>query len=1091
MSWVTSGPANSKHWVFNATHSGITRTSIAATLSTTFLRYSNSSNYTFSPEKTYLFKTKVNNFTNQFIYKFLEIRSFGKSFTYNYDAITFQSKLPFDNSTNVYLNWYASPNSLTTTNDLVEYFATYNGFGTHSGSTTASVIQEFSLTEINWKLQGWSWATASGDNNYEGWRFNENDESFTFRQFGGSNYRLPGDGRTGSNYVSQFISYDQFNLEFYYTKPLSVPAATLDIWMSDILLPDTTDINTFTASLNNGQKLATLTQSGTYSFYGVSGNRWLNFVANYSNTTNYQIDIENINIQGGYSPTDNNVQFVFDPLVNNITGTSPYSGYTTITTTNLTRHNPTGSVFFGATGNPGFFSNIYGTVVNLSQQVSKLGNGTFKAGIWENGVWNSGWRVDNQIYELSDIIASFNLNTKNSKWRIQISGPIQSISNFELGDKVAISNIVAIDINEKRKLMKNFFTIINKNDDNIVVEIENNFPIRRIEKDSEFHKIRITKNVWLNGGFLNGYFEGIWNDGLYKGYPFITQMKNTHWIDGAFDGGYFNSFYPEYIFRDTLWTNGNVGLSFSTPHGFLLGDLIVIDKDNKTINLDYDGTASIIEIISDKYIVTDIPWGTDTTLETGLVRRYTATGLVQNFEFYDNNVAAKNSKQSQVLKDIWKFNSWMDINFSEESSTNINGQKLYWDDVFGIGDFASLNLYGYITKDVLSSDSSFRDIDSFIKRKYSLGTKYDIYQDFLGEVSEFNEPFGNRGLYGGENRFFENGWSLSRKMELTFFFSDNVFVTGSFVGFIGSSQPSLNVGNIIEVRQTPPFTNESYEGYAQVTGIQFLTASNVWLVSTNKPFASSTPQEGGIIRRASLSSSSLNLSIGSWEDNNFTSFTYSKTVDGTLLFNFDFGIQQYLNLENLNINIERNRYSIIEFDVLQQESELFNSSSLSPIDLFNNTTFINSDGTFTLTAAFPNSNKVNYLQTPNIRKVEYFYNRPGLDIRLISPGYVLGKEYNGSIIELDDIKFYEVDAVPFFQYTTGDYVNKGVQVPYQGIAPFIDYENSEFSFVDNIVISLDSIDIQSTGVPIVSSSTGNPLIYSEVDNNNIAPPIFP
>jgi hypothetical protein len=984
MSWVTSGITN-KHWVFNATHSGITRTSVAPTSSTTFLRYYNSSNYIFSPEKTYLFKTKVNNFTNQFIYKSLEIRSFGKSFSYNYNPTSVQSKLPFNNSTNVYLNWYASPNSLTTTNNLVEYFATYNGFGTHSGSTTASVIQEFSLTEINWKLQGWSWATASsGGINYEGWRFNEIDESFTFRHFG-SNYRLPGDGRTGSNYVSQFISYDQFNLEFYL--PLASSIATLDIWMTDVLPPDTSNISTFTASLNNGQKLATLTQSGTYSLYGVSGNRWLNFVANYSNTNNtYQIDIENINIQGGYSPTDNNVQFVFDPLVNNIIGTSPYSGYTTITTTNLTRHNPTGSVFFGATGNPGFFSNIYGTVVNLSQQVSKLGNGTFKAGIWENGVWNSGWRVDNQIYELSDIIASFNLNTKNSKWRIQISGLTQSISNFELGDKVAISNIVAIDINEKRKLMKNFFTIINKNDDNIVVEIENNFPIRRIEKDSEFHKIKITKNVWLNGGFLNGYFEGIWNDGLYKGYPFITQMKNTHWIDGIFDGGYFNSFYPEYIFRDTIWTNGNVGLSFSTPHGFSLGDLIVIDKDNKTINLDYDGTASIIEIISDNYIVTDIPWGTDTTLESGLVRRYTATGLVQNFQFYDNNVAAKNSKQSQVLKDIWKFNSWMDINYSEESSTNINGQKFYWNDIYGLGDFTSLNLYGFITKDVLSSDSSFRDIDSFIKRKYSLGTKYDIYQDFLGEISEFNNPFGNNGLNGGEENFTINGWTYS------------------------------------------------------------------W----------------------SGTSSSSPIPIA---------FTYSRTVDGTLLFEFANNATQFLTLENTNVNIERNRYSVIEFDALQQDSEIFNNSGISPITLYNLPRFINSSGNnWSDISAFPNSNNVNYLQTPNIRKIEYFYNRPGLDIGLFSYGFLLGKNYNGSTVELDNIKFYEVDAIPFFQYTTGDYVNKGVQVPYQGIAPFIDYENSEFSFVDNIVISLDSIDIQSTGVPIVSSSTGNIIIYSESVN---------
>jgi hypothetical protein len=1018
MSWISSGSPG-KHWVFNATHSGITRTSISPTSSTTFLRYNISNTYTFSPEKTYLFKTKVNNFTNEFIYKSLEIRSFGKSFSYNYNATSTQSKLPFNNNTQpVYLNWYVSPNSLTTTNTLTEYFSTYNGFGTHSGSTTASVIQEFSLTEINWKIQGWSWATASnGNNNYEGWRFNEIDESFEFNHFEKStDYRLSGDGRTSSNYVSQFISYDQFNLEFYFTKQST--AATLDIWMTDVLPPDTSNINTFTASLNNGQKLTTLTQSGTWSFYGVSGNRWLNFVANYSNTnTSYKMDIENINIQGGYSPTDNNTQFVFDSNIDNIIGYSTYSQYTIITTTNLTRHNPTGSVFFGATGNPGFFSNIYGTVVNLSQQVSKLGNGTFKSGIWENGVWNSGWRVDNQIYELSDIIAAFNLNTKNSKWRIQISGSTGSISNFELGDKVAISNIVAIDINEKRKLMKNFFTIINKDDNNIVVEIENNFPIRRIEKDSEFHKIRITKNVWLNGGFLNGYFEGIWNDGLYKGYPFITQMKNTHWIDGVFDGGYFNSFYPEFIFNDTIWTNGNVGLSFSTPHEFLIGDLIVINKDNKLVNLDYDGTASIIEIISDKYIVTDIPWGTDTTLESGLVRRYTSTGLVQNFEFYDNNVSKSissaispfqilsKSKKSTDLKSIWKFNSWIDVNYSEESSTNINKEKSFFNSKpnnsinisstrkYGLGEFNTLNLYGFITKDILSSKSSFRDIDSFNKRKYSLGTKYDIYQDFIGDSSEFNEVFGSGNLFGGEENFTMNGWTYSW--------------SGTF--------------------------------------------------------------------------STIPIPIA---------FTFSRTVDGTILFEFANESTQFLSLNNNNIIIEKNRYSIIEFDVIRQESDFYNEEQESPINLWNIPTLTDVNGEWTSTPSFPIQSQVNYLKTPSERKIEYFYNRKSLDLGIRSIGRSTtplgggGYTSTGSIVELDNIKFYEVDAIPFFQYTTFDYINKSVQVPYQGIAPFIDYENSEFSFVDNIVISLDSIDIQSTGVPIVSSPTGNQIIYADISQSN-------
>jgi hypothetical protein len=341
----------------------------------------------------------------------------------------------------------------------------------------------------------------------------------------------------------------------------------------------------------------------------------------------------------------------------------------------------------------------------------------------------------------------------------------------------------------------------------------------------------------------------------------------------------------------------------------------------------------------------------------------------------------------------------MDINFSTQSSTNINRPRIYFNDNpdntsgffaignnYGLGEFGALNLYGFITKDVLSSISSFRDIDTFNKRKYSLGTKYEIYQDFLGEISEFNEVFGSNGLNGGDANFFNNGWTYS--------------FSGTF-----STIPT--------------------------------------------PIA----------------------------------FTFSRTVDGTLKFEFATASTQFVTIDNTNISIEKNRYSIIEFDVIRQESDWYNGLGTSPISLYNFPNFLNSDGdAWTSTAAFPISDRVNYYQTPNERKVEYFFNRPGLDIGLWSVGrFYLPPKYDislgGTIAELDNIKFYEVDSIPFFQYTTEDYVNKSIQVPYQGIAPFIDYENENFSFVDNIVISLDSIAINASGVPLSISGVSAEIIY--------------
>ena len=151
----------------------------------------------------------------------------------------------------------------------------------------------------------------------------------------------------------------------------------------------------------------------------------------------------------------------------------------------------------------------------MSAHDSKIGNGKFKTGIWENGVWNSGWRVDEGMYEFYNVNQFFGYN-RNKRWRVQITGPTSSVSNFNIGDNVSIGNIIAIDINEDRKVLKSYYTIINKTDDSIIVEFDNNFPIRRVKKDSDHHRIYVTKNVWLSGGFLNGYFKGIWNYGLFR-----------------------------------------------------------------------------------------------------------------------------------------------------------------------------------------------------------------------------------------------------------------------------------------------------------------------------------------------------------------------------------------------------------------------------------------------------------------------------------------------------------------------------------------------------------------------------------------------
>ena len=76
--------------------------------------------------------------------------------------------------------------------------------------------------------------------------------------------------------------------------------------------------------------------------------------------------------------------------------------------------------------------------------------------------------------------------------------------------------------------------------------------------------------------------------------------------------------------------------------------------------------------------------------------------------------------------------------------------------------------------------------------------------------------------------------------------------------------------------------------------------------------------------------------------------------------------------------------------------------------------------------------------------------------------------------------------IPFFSYFTEDNINKGIQVPYQGISPFIDYSNSNFSFIDNISIGLDSIKTQNSNTVVSGVGVGVGQASGGVIYDNIA-----
>lgn len=188
---------------------------------------------------------------------------------------------------------------------------------------------------------------------------------------------------------------------------------------------------------------------------------------------------------------------------------------------------------------PNYNTSMTGSVtVNGNKTYAKIGSGTFESGVWENGVWNNGSRIDSDVNVLDGVFQFLRIDEKN--WRILLTGLTNSTAGIGIGDKVTIGNLIAIDVNENRRLIREVFTVIDRSDVDIVFQFKTNFPIRRIERDSEYHKIYVTKNIWKSGAFLNGVFEnGVWGNGIFKGFPYLTQMKNAHWIDGEFYGGHF------------------------------------------------------------------------------------------------------------------------------------------------------------------------------------------------------------------------------------------------------------------------------------------------------------------------------------------------------------------------------------------------------------------------------------------------------------------------------------------------------------------------------------------------------------------------
>lgn len=973
-------------------------------------------------------------------------------------------------------------------------------------------------------------------------------------------------GSTNSiNYIARQMEYDIFNLEFNYNKT----EGNIDDYTS-MYISSSLDSSTW-------EKIITLTQSKSHKEFSLSGidkngmRNYLIFAASQS-TSNFYGSLSDINIYGGYHESNNTLASFTTGVISPIYVTSSFATFSFLSVSNAGKDNSA-----------------------TSSLVSKFGNGLFKKGIWENGVWNNGWRNDENFRDFDDITQSIQTYS-DITWRIKIKGSSQSTSFFNIGDKVSVGNIVAIDINDNRKLLKDYYRVIGMTysmtepsfTNYIEIEMNTTFPYRRIERDSDNHKIKVTKNIWLSGAFFNGYFSGVWNYGLFRGYPKITEMQDTYWIDGIYNGGKFSSNYgSSFDIIGLMPTDGcsvgNVTLTF-LQHTFLVGDYIKLTfNQNYAYSNEYSSVVLVRKVIDSQSIIVDMLYISNTlidpdsinTILIGNATRYTGTGLIQNFKFYDTNKSKLKSNSNLLSSSVFNFNSWINVNYDETRAVTL-GKTFKSYDKLTKKSLSRNNLYGYPTYDILSSDSYFRDSFSLDTHTYRLGTKYKMYNDFIGDYSNFNDPFND------SDNFNIAGWTYSynNESDITLLRTDSIIslnvydlevtqayiesgVTGDELYTLGASAGSiLNNNNIImnndrysvvEFDVITHSNNSDYyihrnsdyytiESTPTSNGIPTVVAApneitSKYNISSTVPIEDIVEIEVGvdligdltgiIINLISNNGSIINLKkkgIGSGigfrlVDTLFNTNTAYKTVGDSISpysisvtqppYAGKYGMDKLIgqgtsyvsdtsslsDLLGANISgdwtlyiwddkstVELEKWSLkfyykntiaintrpdIDIPILNLSNLNYDISTqivgtgtgqvydkLSYLPITENIDHLETINTFRLDT-IEDTSPENWNKKNNNKKYEYFYNKTDLMMNISGNGFM---GTTTSMIILDNIKLYEVDMIPFFKYFNDSNIYKGIQIPLSATAPSIDYSKSDFIFLDNINIGIDSVE---------------------------------
>jgi len=398
---------------------------------------------------------------------------------------------------------------------------------------------------------------------------------------------------------------------------------------------------------------------------------------------------------------------------------------------------------------------VYQTLSSDGSDVGlKFGNGIFKSGTWENGVWNNGYRSADwfpltiqDLVRATDVVQSKTYKLNNTTWIITIQ-LFDGVSRITTTRRISIGNIVSIDINGKRRLLRQSFKVrsINVALNQVTLEFVPNFEIRQIVKDSTNHLIYLTQNIWLNGVFLNGFFQGVWVNGVFRGSPSTTEMFDSHFVDGYFEGGHFKSIniptsngLPSYntgLIQNFIFKDKNLA---QAPSNSYQSWIDVVYRTNSSVNLNFDvilyGTSTKSQQIPKKTeaIIPNLNgYATDDVLSSTSYLRNSRTNVVTEYKLGTKGVAYSNKLfNEETGVDYGQFKRPFASNIPSLGLLNLtnNGWTYSVDSITGWNSPHQLNNGGVTEMTVisnLSSTASLGVLDITFPGKISRG-RFNIY----------------------------------------------------------------------------------------------------------------------------------------------------------------------------------------------------------------------------------------------------------------------------------------------------------------------------------------------------------------------------